>query len=472
MTLRLPFRVIPLLFLSCGPVAVACLGQDVGVQGVRKALKVFHFPDKQVPVQHAEDLCIYRQVRYRDISFDRLGLDLYVTVKPVERAASVERVHFQDVRLNGLPVSVKPLDQEFKLSTTAEVDLPAPLEVTLLFADLDSIAPLRDLIQQDKLLITGHSFFEVKLNPLQKVFLRSQSLVLPVDLNEEVPLQFFEKDSLVQAGALKLLELIADPNSNRALTLAREHLAKLKVESSLNAAAKRGLYLVNCDYVLRDPVTGQSQKFSQSGTAFAISADGKLLTAKRVLQPWKFDPEIALLLARDHLEVDEAHYKVTAWPAGSRVLTPDGSPDSTDAFSTEKKTLEIVKTAADQMQSREVQDTDTGDKVTVKLSIAGSDDAALIKITGEHVQPLATADVEGEDGFLFGFPFGMSQSQAEPRPISVHVAVAGELRTLDHKLNPGEAGAPVISADGKVLSLCGAADECIPIAAALAVLQK
>jgi len=224
--------------------------------------------------------------------------------------------------------------------------------------------------------------------------------------------------------------------------------------------------------VLRDPATGQSQKFSQSGTAFAISADGKLLTAKRVLQPWKFDPEIALLLARDHLEVDQAHYGVTAWPAGSRVLTPDGSPDSTGAFSTEHRTLEIVKTAADQMQSREVQDPDTGDKVTVKLAIAGADDAALIKITGDHVQPLATADAEGEDGFLFGFPFGMSQSQAEPRPTSVHVAVAGELRTLDHKLNPGEAGAPVISADGKVLSLCGAADECIPIAAALAVLQK
>jgi len=442
------------------------------VQGVRKALKVFHFPDKQVPIQHAENLCVYRQVAYHDISWERLTLSLYVTVKPVERAATVERVHFQDVRLNGLPVSIKPLDQEFKLSQTAEVDLPAPLEVSVLFADLDSIVPLRDLIQQDKVKITGHSFFEVKLNPLEKVFLRSQRLILPVDLNEEVPLQLFAKDSPVQAAAIKLLELISDPTSIPGLTLAREHLAKLEADRSFDAAGKSGLYLVNCDYVLRDPATGQSQKFSQSGTAFAISADGKLLTAKRVLQPWKFDPEIALLLARDHLELDQARYGVTAWPAGSQVLTPDGSPDFTGAFSTERKTLEIVKTAADQMRSREVQDPDTGDRVTVTLATGGADDAALIKITGGNLQPPATADAEGGDGFLFGFPFGMSQSQAEPKRTSVHVTVAGELQTLDHKLSPGEAGAPLISTDGKVLALCGDAEECIPIATALAVLKK
>jgi len=442
------------------------------VQGVRKALKVFHFPDKQVPVQHADSLCIYRQVSYRDISLERLTLNLYVTVKPVERAATVERVHFQDVRLNGLPISIKPLDQEFKLSQTAEVDLPTPLEVSIAFADLDSIAPLRDLVQQDKLKITGHSFFEIKLNPLGKIFLRSQRLILPVDLNEEVPLQLFAKDSPVQAAAIKLLEVISDPSSLPGLALARQHLAKLAADQSLNAAGKGRLYLVNCDYVLRDPATGQSQKFSQSGTAFAISADGKLLTAKRVLQPWKFDPEIALLLARDHLEVDEAHYGVTAWPAGAQVLTPEGSPDFTGAFSTERKTLEIVKTAADQMQSREVQDPDTGDKATVQLGTGGADDAALIKITGANLEPLATADAESGDGFLFGFPFGMSQSLAEPKSTSVHVTVAGELRTLDHKFDPGEAGAPLISTDGKVLALCGAADECIPIAAALAALKE
>jgi hypothetical protein len=471
MKLRFPFLLIPLLVLFCDPVVVACASQDAVVQGVRKALKVFHFPDKQVPVQHAGSLCIYRQVSYHDISWERLTLNLYVTVKPVERTATVERVHFQDVRLNGLPVTIKPLDQEFKLSQTAEVDLPAPLEVSVLFADLDSIAPLRDLIQQDKLKITGRSFFEVKLNPLQKVFLRSQRLVLPVDLNEEVPLQLFAKDSPLQAAAIKLLELISDPTSIPGLALARERLAKLEADRSFNAAGKSGFYLVNCDYVLRDPATGQSQKFSQSGTAFAISADGRLLTAKRVLQPWKFDPEIALLLARDHLEVDQAHYGVTAWPAGSRVLTPDGSLDFTGTFSTESKTLEIVKTAADQMQSREVQDPDTGDKATVTLATGSADDAASIKIAGDNLVPLATANAEGGDAFLLGFPFGMSQSQAEPKRTSVHVTVVGELRTLDHKFNPGEAGAPLLSTDGKVLALCGDADECIPIAAALAAVR-
>jgi len=469
---RFPFPAILLLLF-----AAACPAQDAAVQQVRKALKVFHFPDKQIPVQHAENLCIYRQVSYRDISLERLTLGLYVSVKPVERAATVERVHFEGVRLNGLPVSIKPLDQEFKLSTVAEVDLPAPLEISIAFADLDSIAPLRDLIGQDKLNITGHSFFEVRLNPLQKVFLRSQRLVLPVDLNEQVPLHLFEKDSPVQGGAIKLLDLLSDPTSLPGLALARQHLSKLQAERSLNAAGKGALYLVNCDYVLRDPATGQSQKFSQSGTAFAVSADGTLLTAKRVVQPWKFDPEIALLVARDHLEVDPARYQLAAWPAGARVLTTDGSPDLGSAFSTQAKTLELVKTADDQLQSRQIQDPDSGDKVTVKLATAGTDDTALIRITGANPQPVVTADTSGGqsgdngDGFLFGFPFGMSRSQAEPAGNPVQVREAGELKTLNHQFDPGEAGAPLLSLGGKVVALCGAADECIPIVAALGAVQ-
>jgi len=229
--------------------------------------------------------------------------------------------------------------------------------------------------------------------------------------------------------------------------------------------------------VLRDPATGQSQKFSQSGTAFAVSADGTLLTAKRVVQPWKFDPEIALLVARDHLEVDPARYQLAAWPAGARVLTTDGSPDLSSAFSTQAKTLELVKTADDQLQSRQIQDPDSGDKVTVKLATAGTDDTALIRITGANPQPVVTADTSGGqsgdngDGFLFGFPFGMSRSQAEPAGNPVQVREAGELKTLNHQFDPGEAGAPLLSLGGKVVALCGAADECIPIVAALGAVQ-
>jgi hypothetical protein len=292
--------------------------------------------------------------------------------------------------------------------------------------------------------------------------------VLPVPVNETVPFAMFEGNPFLQMAATKVLDMLADPSSTAAMSLAKEHLARLSAERTFSSIGKPSLYLLYCEYALVSSSTKASEKFSQSGTAFLVSADGKLLTAKRTIQPWKFNPEIVSMMSLNHLELDPKSYKLAAWPVGAKVLTPAGQPDLQTALSTENLKLKVVKTASDQMENQEYLDPDSGESATLSLHASGQNDVAVLQLTGSGFAPLAFADAGTKPGAgmkttLYGFPFGLNQKQAQPRPLEVKADAGGQLITLDRQLNPGESGAPLLTPEGKVLGFAGGRNECIPI---------
>jgi hypothetical protein len=473
-----PTRRILALWLSVGfwivPASAAAQTdqkQEVELPAELRGAKVYQLPEETKPGVPAENPVIYKSLSYQDINLERLALKLSLSIQPVDRAATVRKIYFQDIRANGVPIHVETFDQEFKLSKKQTVDLPAPLECTIVFAEVDSLEPIREIVNQDKIRITGQSFIEVKLNPLQKLALRAKRVVLPVEVNEEVPLQMFSGNPLLQMAAGKILDTLADPSSSAAITLAKEHLARITQDRSLDSQARKSLFLIHSEYVLRDPESGASEKFEQSGTGFIISADGKLLTAKRVLEPWKFDPQITLLMTRNHLDVDAKTVHLIAWPADATVLAADGSPETQSAFDSEKQTLRVLVTAPDRMEDQDYQDPDTGEKTKLRLHAGGENDVVVLQLSGESFQPLTLA-APGEalppDGktALFSFPYGLSRPQAVPSLFWVKTNVEGNVLSIDHTLNPGEAGAPLLTPEGKVVGLCDDASACVPIAAA------
>ena len=131
-------------------------------------------------------------------------------------------------RINGIPVHIETFDQEFKLSNKDTIDLPAPLQCAIVFADLDSMQPVRDMVDKDTILVTGQSFIEVKLNSLEKLALRTKQLVIPVTLNEQVPLNLFQGNPLLKMTAETILDTLSNPASAAAVNMAKEHLAKMQ----------------------------------------------------------------------------------------------------------------------------------------------------------------------------------------------------------------------------------------------------
>src|SRR5208283_957949 len=203
---------------------------------------------------------------------------------------------------------------------------------------------------------------EVRLNSVEKLVLRAKQVVIPVNLHEQVPLNFFRGSPLLRLTADKILDTLANPTSDAAVNMARDHLAKLRLEASLGGKTKLALYLLYTEFTIRDPKSQASEQFSQSGTGFLVSADGKLLTTKRVIAPWKFDPQMDFLIEHRHLELDKNSVKTYAWPAGAQVMGADGQPNFATALSTDKQSLKILQMPPDEMVEQNYQDPDSEEK--------------------------------------------------------------------------------------------------------------
>ncbi len=432
-----------------------------------RGAKVYKLPEEGKKGAPPDNPVIYRKLAYQDLNTQRLALNLWVALKPFEKSVTITRIYFQDMRANGIPVRVQPFATEFKTSKKDAVELPAPLQCTITFSDLDSVLPIKEMIEADKISVTGQSFIEVKLGTFQKIAVRAKRLVLPVPVKEEIPLEMFAGRPLLRMAASGILAALADPQSAAAIALAKEHVARMAGAKTLEQKGAESLYLIYTEYALRDPASGASEKFSTAGTGFLISADGKLATAKRVIEPWKFDPQIVLLMTRDKLEVDPKSVRVAAWPAGAALLGGDGTPDLAAGLSTEKHTLQVLQTSPDTFVKSEYQDPDSNEKANLDLHAGGESDWAILKLTGEKFQPLelaADATVgEGAKLSLLGFPYGLSQPKASPKPEEVEVGKGEGSISLTRSLHPGQAGAPLVTPEGKAVALCSEPALCISV---------
>ena len=176
-------------------IASVLLGSSMAGQGSStqelpaevQGIKVFRIPLE--PGESLESPLLYRRITFESIDFDRLRLNLFVSLRPVDRAVTVKKVYFHNVTAGGIPLRVEPFEKPFKLSKQHVVDLPEPLQVSVHFSDIRSLAPVLKMMEAESLPVAGEGFVVVKLNLVEKMALRAGQVVIPTPLDDEIPLQ-------------------------------------------------------------------------------------------------------------------------------------------------------------------------------------------------------------------------------------------------------------------------------------------
>jgi hypothetical protein len=246
----------------------------------------------------------------------RLAIKMAVTAR---QDLKLDQVTLANLHLNGLPVFAAPLLTPMHLIKSQRVELQEPLLLTVYLRDLSSTSPLSQALQDGYASLDGELYLSVHLNLIGKLVLRSTEALVPMKLQQKVPLT-------IPGGALARKATIA------VLETADAAVKHLHAGASSWMGLWPGLrrdalqqyagatFAVAVTYAVKD-VEGKQLPLSWSGVAFRISPT-VIVLPDEALEPWSFDPEIAGGLQTGVYNLEPDAFKLSLWPAGQAVPGP------------------------------------------------------------------------------------------------------------------------------------------------------
>jgi len=206
------------------------------------------------------------------------------TVAP--RTVTLENFRLTSLRLNGLPAFADPVMEPVSLVQGKPTNLP-PILVTILFRDLTTVAPLRDMIEKQTVHVQGQIVAAVKMNFVEKLVVHSEHPHASLPISADVPV-VVGASALQRQAALGVLSLV-DFGMQGSL-LAQRTIPGL--ESSwvhqLEAQASSNLVIVESSYTLKHENNSYPVIVDQLGFRLA---SGQVITTAEATAPWEFEPD-------------------------------------------------------------------------------------------------------------------------------------------------------------------------------------
>lgn len=198
------------------------------------------------------------------------------------------------------------------------------------------------------------------------------------------------------------------------------------------------------------------------GTGFALSADGHIVTNKHVVQPWKFDPELAAMEALGEVEIVKDSVLIAAWRSGQACMTADRKPDLAVGFNTDLGNLEIAGAAPDTMITRVTEIAGTG--LDYSVHDLDNNDIVILKVKADEKFTPVPCSAFGDrppvrklDHIMaLGFPRGQRGLEVGVAETSPSLGTVRKIENTIHitaSIIPGNSGGPVFNSQGKVVGV-------------------
>ena len=289
--------------------------------------------------------------------------------------------------------------------------------------------------------------------------------------------------SRVDAVLLRLASLESGNRKNRAKAVAalRSELATLQKELQTQLATRsqkrptqrevfcnfeqkhgKGIVLIYTEFDYERRISGRiidTKTVTGWGSGFFASNDGHIVTNKHVVEPWKFDSDLAAMEALGEILIRRDSIRIGCWPAGTQFLNEDGSPRWNTGFNNHQtRNLRIFALAGDAMTEHTLEIGTNGTQY--KTHGLNDNDLAVLKVKGTKIRslPLDTSRplTKLDPIMVVGFPRGKNGLE---RGAAISSATIGCVRKVENTIHvtasiiPGNSGGPLIGPKGEVVGI-------------------
>lgn len=260
------------------------------------------------------------QIAEIDANHLRIAVDLSALPS---RTITLENLRLTGLRINNLPVYAQPLAEPIELIKGKETALP-PLYITLQVRDITTTKPLREMIENQSVHLTGEMVAAVRMSFFEKLAMHTEHPRISLPVAQDVPVAFGATPFARQAalGALTLIDVALQGSSIAKKTVPGLESPWVK---SLEDEANADLFTVETRFTLKDKSGQFPMAFDQ--LAFRL-ASGQIVTTAESKAPWEYDAEFLGRMKSGEAKIEKKSVEIQ--------LKPSGNPDAARLLLTHK----------------------------------------------------------------------------------------------------------------------------------------
>jgi len=254
------------------------------------------------------------QIAEIDKTHVRIAVDL--SVVPA-RTITLENIRLTGLRMNGLPVYAQPLTEPIELVKGKESALP-PLYITLQVRDLTTTKPLREMVENQSVHLSGELVAAIKMSFLEKLATHTEHPRLGLPVVQDVPVSFGSSPLARQAalGVLTLVDLGMAGSAEAKKVIPGLESSWVK---SLQEEAKIDLMTVETSFVLKQHEGAFPVVFEQLGFRLA---SGQIVTSSESKAPWEYDADFLARIKSGEAKLEKKSFEIQLKPTGSPSEAP------------------------------------------------------------------------------------------------------------------------------------------------------